>query len=319
MKKTLLFLFIIFSAFAIAQKNISWTEVDRQAINPSEKTRRSTLPTEYKLYKFDYELFIQKLVNVPQRDTFTGVSNVIVSIPHPNGEMVDYRILEASTFEPSLQERFSEIRSFVGQGVKNTGNVIRFSVSPYNGISAMIRSVESGETYFIDPFSMDYKTVIAFEKSKSTKQAGFICSTEDAVKQFGQTIEQSGRSILNNADDAKLRRFRMAQSCTAEYSNYFGATSAAQVNLVLAAFNATYTRVNGIFEMDFNCTMQLIANTTNVIYYVATTDPYSDAATGSGGAWNGELGATLQSVIGNANYVLVTYLVRLVVVEMQAV
>jgi hypothetical protein len=28
----------------------------------------------------------------------------------------------------------------------------------------------------------------------------------------------------------------------------------------------------------------------------------TDAATGSGGTWNGELGATLQSVIGNANY-----------------
>jgi hypothetical protein len=94
----------------------------------------------------------------------------------------------------------------------------------------------------------------------------------------------------------------MAQSCTAEYSNYFGATSAAQVNLVLAAFNATYTRCNAVFEMDFNCTMQLIANTSNVIYYNPATDPYSDAATGSGGTWNGELGATLQSVIGNANY-----------------
>jgi subtilisin-like proprotein convertase family protein len=302
MNKKLLILMVAFCAISFAQKKASWSELDKLTVNPSEKTRRSTLPSEYKLYKFDYESFVQKLVNVPQRDTFKGVSGVIVSMPHPNGEIVDYRILEASTFEPSLQERFSEIRSFVGQGVKDAGDVIRFSVSPYNGLSAMIRSVESGETYFIDPFSVDYKTLIVFEKSKSSKQAGFICSTEDAVKEFGPTIEKSGNSILNNADDANLRRFRMAQSCTAEYSNYFGATSAAQVNLVLAGFNATYTRCNAIFEMDFNCTMQLIATTTNVIYYDAATDPYSDAAAGSGGAWNAELGATLQSVIGNANY-----------------
>ncbi len=291
------------AAFTFAQKTTGWVEVDKLTINPSEKTRRSTLPTEYKLYKFDYESFIQKLVNVPQRDTFTGVSNVIVSIPHPNGELVEYRILEASTFEPSLQERFSEIRSFVGQGVKNAGDVIRFSVSPYNGLSAMVRSVSSEETFFIDPLSMDYKTVIVFEKSKSSKQAGLICSTEDAVREFGPSLGKGNvNQILNNADDAKLRRFRMAQSCTAEYSNYFGATSAAQVNLVLAAFNTTYTRCNGVFEMDFNCTMELIATSTNVIYYVAASDPYSDGATGSGGAWNNELGATLQSVIGNANY-----------------
>ncbi len=294
---------MFFSAVVFSQKKISWSEVDKLTINSSEKTRRSTLPIEYKLYKFDYESFIQILVNVPQRDTFTGVSNVIVSMPHPSGEIVEYRILEASTFEPTLQERFSEIRSFVGQGVKNAGDVIRFSVSPYNGISAMVRSVESGETFFIDPFSADYKTVIAFEKSKSTKQAGFICSTEDAVREFGPTLgKENVNQILNNADDAKLRRFRMAQSCTAEYSNYFGATSAAQVNLVLAAFNATYTRCNAIFEMDFNCTMQLIANTADVIYYDAATDPYSDGATGSGGAWNNELGNTLQTFIGNGNY-----------------
>ena len=48
---------------------------------------------------------------------FSGVSNVIVSIPNPNGEIVDYRIVEASTFEPSLQTKFPEIRSFAGQGV----------------------------------------------------------------------------------------------------------------------------------------------------------------------------------------------------------
>ncbi|CAM4437448.1 reprolysin-like metallopeptidase [Flavobacterium terrigena] len=301
MKKNLLFLFMILSAYTFAQKTTGWTEVDKLSVNPSEKIRRSTLPKEYKLYKFDYESFVQKLVNVPQRDTFTGVSNVIVSIPHPNGEMMEYRILEASTFEPSLQERFPEIRSFVGQGLKNAGDIIRFSISPSNGLSAMVRSVDAGETYIIDPFSMDYKTVIAFEKSKSAKNSGFICSTEDVVKEFGPALNHENK-ILNNADDASLRRFRMAQSCTAEYANYFGATSAAQVNLVLAAFNASFTRCNGIYEMDFNCTMQLIANTTDVIYYNPATDPYSDGATGSGGAWNGELGATLQSVIGNANY-----------------
>ena len=156
MKKTLLFLFIIFSAFTFAQNKSSWTEVDKFTRNLSEKTRRTTLPTAYKLFKFDYETFVQQLANVPQRDTFTGVSNVIVSIPNPNGEIVDYRIVEASTFEPSLQTKFPEIRSFAGQGVKNTGDIIRFSVSPYNGLSAIIRSVDAQETYVIDPFSMDY-------------------------------------------------------------------------------------------------------------------------------------------------------------------
>ena len=41
-----------------------------------------------------------------------------------------------------------------------------------------------------------------------------------------------------------LKTMRLAQSVTAEYSNYFGATSASQVSLVLAAINNTLTRCN---------------------------------------------------------------------------
>ena len=56
---------------------------------------------------------------------------------------------------------------------------------------------------------------------------------------------------------------RLAQSCNGEYANYFGATSAAQVGLVLAAYNATLTRCNGCYEKDLAVHLNLIANTTS--------------------------------------------------------
>jgi subtilisin-like proprotein convertase family protein len=164
-------------------------------------------------------------------------------------------------------------------------------LSEESGISATIRSVSNETTYVIDPYSMDYKTFIVFDRAHVSGAKGkFNCSTIDEVKQFGAIDSGiSKRGILNNADDSILRRFDLALSCVAEYSNAFGATSAAQVNLVLAQFNATQTRMNSIYELDFNVTMQIINQSTNVIYYNAATDPYSDGATGSGGAWNLEL------------------------------
>ena len=240
------------------------------------------------MYQFDYHTFASKLVDVPNRDYITGQSNVIVTLPMPNGEMEDFRIVEASVFDEELQSQFPEIRSFAGQGVQDPSKNLRFSISPYNGLSAMIRVGSEKTTYIIDPFSIDYKTVIVYDRSKTTKSVGeFICTTEDAVREFGIQTHRGGNVVYNNADDANLRRFRMAQSCTAEYANYFGATSAAQVNLVLAAFNATYTRVNGVFEMDFNATFVIIAQSTNVIYYNPATDPYSAAANKAN--WNTEL------------------------------
>jgi hypothetical protein len=90
---------------------------------------------------------------------------------------------------------------------------------------------------------------------------------------------------------------RLAQSCNGEYANFFGATSPAQVALVLAAYNATLTRANGTYEKDLAIHLNLIANTTAVIYYDPLTDPYTTLSN-----WNAQLQATLTANIGEANY-----------------
>lgn len=265
--------------------------VDKTKFDFNEVSRKSDLPTQFSIFEFDYPSFAKQLTNVPKRDYVGAISDVVVAIPMPEGKMAKYRIFEASSFDEELQARFPNIRSFAGNDVDDPSTVIRFSVSEENGISATIRSVSNQTTYIIDPYSMDYKNFIVYDRANSSGAKGkFNCFTEDEVKQFGPSqTDRSGNSILNNADDSILRRFDLAQSCTAEYSNAFGATSAAQVNLVLAQFNATLTRVNAIYEQDFNVTMQIINQSTNVIYYDPATDPYSNGATGAGGAWNLEL------------------------------
>ncbi len=304
MKRTLLCLVALFSVLiSFGQKENAWREVEKPKFGSEGKIRRSSLPIDYKLFEFDYQNFVSSLTNVPKRGQFLGQSNVIVSIPSPTGELVDYRIIEASTFEEALQQQHPDIRSFAGNAVNDPGSVIRFSVSPFNGLNAIVRN-SNGSTYVIDPYSMDYKTFIVFDRAKRGDSTGkLVCTTEEAVREFGRNIEGDNTSVLRNADDGLLRVFQMAQSCTGEYANYFGASTAgtaADQAIVLAAFNATYTRCNAIFEMDFNSTMQLIANTTAVIYYNPATDPYSDSS--QMGNWNTQLGNTLQSVIGNANY-----------------
>ena len=90
---------------------------------------------------------------------------------------------------------------------------------------------------------------------------------------------------------------RLAQSCNGEYSNFFGAFNSSQVALVLAAFNATLTRCNGCYEKDLAVHLNLIAQTTAVIFYDPATDPYTSL-----GSWNNQEQATLTANIGEANY-----------------
>lgn len=275
-----------------SQNQKSWTLIQDFKPSLDEKILIEDLPSEYKVFKFDYENFILSLINVPVRENFFGESDVMVSIPMPNGELERYRIVEASVFEPELQQRYPEIRSFAGKGVENPSNTIRFSISPYNGISAIIRSTEKETTFIIDPLTSDYKNFIVFDKSNSGPSKYFKCTTEDNVREFGPIADRVSQTI-NNADDGVLRRFRLALSCTGEYAIFHGGTVAA----VNAAFNATMTRVNGLFEMDFNTTMVIIATNNNIIYLNPATDPYSTDA-----SYNAEVQATITAQIGAANY-----------------
>jgi hypothetical protein len=299
MKKIILFL-IFSSFFSFAQKTerAAWIEVDKSKVSPFEKNRLVSIPTDYRLYEFDYVKFKNQLVNVPLRENYTGISNVVISFPMPSGALEQFRVLEAPVFESDLQQLFPDIRSFVGQGIDDPSAIIRFSLSPQKGVSATIRSGNAESTYIIDPYSMDYKTVIVFDRKHVGKRQSFTCSTEedlDAVN-FGPSnrAAEYDNEVLNNADDGVLRRFRAAISCTGEYAAYHGGTLAG----VNAAYNATMTRVNALYEMDFNATMVIIATNNNVIYLNAATDPYGNTDAN----YNAEVQAVMNAQIGAANY-----------------
>ena len=59
--------------------------------------------------------------------------------------------------------------------------------------------------------------------------------------------------------------------------------------------------LNSWFSTYFKWTL-VIANNNLVMYYNASTDPYSSGSVGSGGAWNTELQNNLSTVLGNAAY-----------------
>lgn len=293
MNKILLFLFLIFNFIVTsAQKNTVWTPVAENEIPSVSKTTRSELPKKYELFQLDWNAFKNQLIGAPKRGEFSKISNVIVTFPNPEtGHPDSYRILEASIMEPELQAAYPDIRSYVGQGIDNPSDVVRFSVSPQKGLSVIIRSATFGTT-IIDPYTSDNKNYILFNKVQSTATAPFQCATTDVPLEMG-TLQ---KSALNNADDNQLRRLRLAMSVTGEYTVFHGGTVAG----AMAAINATVTRVNGVFENDFDATMVLVATNASVVYTNAATDPYSPAA--SMANWNAELQATLTSVIGDANY-----------------
>ena len=58
MKKIVIFFLLFFFALnSSAQKNLAWSEVNNSIEFTQGKLRREVLPTQYKLFTFDYEKF----------------------------------------------------------------------------------------------------------------------------------------------------------------------------------------------------------------------------------------------------------------------
>jgi subtilisin-like proprotein convertase family protein len=291
MKKTLLLLVsVFFVTTGYSQSDKFWAPVkNTETIIPSKNVERLSFPQEYKLFQLNLDFLRQTLNSSPQR-LGSVTTGTIISIPNANGKMERFEMFEASNFEPGLQAQFPDIRSYVGVGIDDKLAQIRISAAP-NGIQTMVFRTDK-RNEFMEPFSQDGKTYAVYNSSRTKGKLPFTCSTDDV-----QMVEQnSGKAMDARANNGQLKTFRLAMSCTGEYTTYHGGTVAG----ALAAINATMTRVNGVFEKDFCVHMNLIANNNTIIYTNAAADPYSDAANMAN--WNAELQANLTATITEANY-----------------
>ncbi|MGL2967094.1 reprolysin-like metallopeptidase [Flavobacterium sp. XGLA_31] len=246
------------------------------------------------LYELDVTKLKQILATAPKRFSSNQPSNSILSFPNTEGKLEQFNIEENSNMDPQLAAKFPDIKSYIGKGIDIPSSTIYFSVSPL-GLESMLISADRSAV-FIEPFATDLSSYVVYKKSdKKATLNTFECKVLTAVQ---NDITTTGITARPNADDALMRTYRLALSVTGEYTAYFGGTKA----LALAAMNNTMTRVNGVFEIDFGVHMNLIANNDVLIYTNASTDPYSAASTGAGGAWNTELQNNLTNTIGNAAY-----------------
>ena len=295
MKKLLLFLLSLSSLNTLmAQEKSCWTLYNNAGkITTDKAVARLSFPVSFKLFNLNAEPLRQELFSVVENRS--NKHSTVISLPNADGQMELFEVFEASNFEPALQAQFPGIRAFSGKGITDKYATLKLSISP-QGIQTMVFRTDK-ENEFIEAYSQDHTVYAVFKSQRKPGQLPWTCSTEDK-KLVTDINTQVANTNIYARSGGDLKTMRLAQSCNAEYANYFGATSASQVALVLAAFNATLTRCNGVYEKDLALHLNLIAATTNVIYYTPSTDPYSTTLS----QWNAQLQSTLTSVIGEANY-----------------
>ncbi len=275
------------TSYAMSQSKSLWQKqtIDK---NLRIKPSKQDLPTT-QTFALNKERLKQTLSKAPQRGNVSKGSNMILSFPSADGEFERFKVFEASVMDPELSAKYPEIKSYAGQGIDDPTAVIRFSVTPLGFQS--IRFSANKPASFIEAITDDASVYSVFTRANRINfNDDFECSVTESMN---KSMNSDTGMEMRNADDSILRTYRLVVSATGEYTNYHGGTKA----LALAAIVQTMTRVNGIFETDFNINMVLIGNTDDVIYTNSGSDPYTTT-----GSYNGQLQSTLTSNIGEANY-----------------
>ena len=281
-----------------AQNNIDlWKTASLNETESKVKVFRNTVPQDFKLFTLNPVELNSLLATAPQR--FTTPSNAIIEFPTNNGEIQKFRVYEASVLDALLQAQYPNIRSYTAQGIDDPSAIARFSYSD-SGLNVMISSANYG-TIYIDPYTKDLNQYISYATNSLPEDSrSFECLVQDTLQ------DEVVLSPLN-ADDGKLRTYRLALACTGEYAQYHlnnqgipsSATDEVKKAAVLTAMNTAMTRINGVFEKEVALTMVIIANNTEIIFLNAGSDPYTN---NNGGTMLGQNQSTINSIIGTANY-----------------
>jgi len=255
MKRLLLLSTIVASFLQLsAQVSPIWKRVSVEEVTKFER-ERPNINQEGELY-FTFNATAMRKVLETAHDKFSNLPGVEVAIPTLDGRLEKYLVWENSNFEPELQARFPEIRSYVGKGITNKYATINFSLSPA-GIQTVVFKADN-DAEFIESYDKEGAAYTLYTaKNRNKGKLPFSCSTRD--REFNQEVLNRVQST-NRSSNKSYKTLRLALSCTAEYANYFGATSSAQASKVLAAMNATMTRVNGVMERDLAVHLNIISN-----------------------------------------------------------
>ncbi|ARV07413.1 hypothetical protein BTO04_12250 [Polaribacter sp. SA4-10] len=296
MKIRVTFIFVFITFFMSlgevnAQKVWKKLENTNSLLQRKEIHKIKNLPSKYKLLS----------LNINKLKTDLKKKHQIISLPNEKGELLRFRIKETSNFESNLSLKFPTIKSYSAQGIDDPSSVAKISVG-IDGFHAVVYSGKE-KTVYIDPYSKDNKDYIVYKRSDLGKdEKEFECQVEEVVN---ENLQRD--NLARNANDGKLRTFRLALVCSGEYAQFHltrqdvpaSATDAEKKAVVLSAMNTSLTRINGIYERDLSVKMVLVANNEEVIFLDAATDGISD---GDPNTMLDEVQAICDTKIGNANY-----------------
>lgn len=296
--KLLCALFAMSTLTAFTQKKY-WQLVSQTAalrLNGSKPLfKEGFQPVDYKLFTLNEPDF---LVLLQQAQAKRNISEgIIIYMPLANGNTERFRIISSAVMEPQLQAKYKTIKTYIGQGVDDRTKTIACSFTPL-GFHASIMSTYD-KTMYINPVNKAAKLYSVFARNENDKSENKLQCETDANLQ-AERIAANKTAPDGNADDGRLRTYRLALCTTGEWSRFFmtgtEVTHKDSINTVLAAITVDLVRANQVYERDLGIHMNFVANEDTLIFLNPSTDPFTRFNL------NSKCQQTCDNYIGNAHY-----------------
>jgi plastocyanin len=259
---------------------------------------RTIIPLQSNLVRLNDAQFRALQQTIP--DEASGRS-IVMALPTPTGELRNFNVFERVTMEKGLADKYPMIKTYQAIAADDPFVTAKLDYTLF-GFHAMVFSREG--VYFIDPYTNSntgyYNT---YYKRDYVRQSGnySVCETgaEDVDVHDGVT-DPGNRMVLDNSSliiaDGSIRNFRLALTCTIEYSVAVAGPNPTKP-AVLSAMVTSVNRVNGVYEKDLSIHMNLVANNDTLIFI--GSDNFSNT---NGGTLLGQNQTVTDARIGNANY-----------------
>ena len=261
MKKIFVLLFFGVSMSLFSQDY--WSVVDDPSLSRQAEDGRYV---QVDMYAFQNEISVKR----------TSVQQQTVLIPNELGKLERFKLKATDVISSDLQKQFPKIKTFKGVSISRPDVKLIMSASP-SGINVWLK-LPHGDDFFIQPVRNNPKMHYAYLTKRGREKLPFECKTEVPNTKLGETSDHDHdhHSKKEASTAAVLKTYRLAVATTGEYTNLWSDdddTNGTKQEDAFAAVVGTITRVNEVFESDFQVHLEIVSDT-SIVYINGNTDPF---------------------------------------------
>lgn len=253
-------------------------------IQPAIATARTADAAPPMVYRINHDVLETVLARVPSEGLR---SEVLLSVPTPDGSFRVFRIERSSVMGEKLAARYPDIATFSGQVVGGEPATIRVSRTS-RGFHATVVSTDG--VFFVERESHGERDRYVITRAEGPLAEGFECLSQSFGAQSLSRLEDFSIMALTPSGDGVLRRYRLAVAAKWQYTTFFGGRDGA-----MAQIAETVNAVNAIFNIDIATHLVLVDNNDQIVFRDADEDPIT-------GGLNAGTQAAIDDIIESDNY-----------------